>query len=159
MNETRTRMEQHLHTGLHEITHWLYDPALMGRKTAHVRFSRLHRIHLIPARWMTRACDRYDRRAGLSDADIARRQPTGRRRPPVIAALAGRLAVALTRYAHHRGLHRYLSTGCLHGRHAYCAGKAGQAGVKIPARCKWCTSDAPTGHCVCSCHQPTTTEV
>lgn len=43
--------------------------------------------------------------------------------------------------------HVYLSTGCLHGEHAYCQGHTGQAGAKKPARCKFC--DAP---CVCDCH-------
>lgn len=76
MKQTRTRMENHLRTGLHEITHWLYDPALMGRKTAHVRFSWLHRIHLIPATWVNRACDRYDRQLGLTEDEIRRNQPT-----------------------------------------------------------------------------------
>lgn len=50
MTGTRARMEHHLHAGWHELIHWLHDPALMGRKTAHVRFSLLHRIHLIPSR-------------------------------------------------------------------------------------------------------------
>lgn len=43
--------------------------------------------------------------------------------------------------------HTYLSTGCLHGEHAYCQGKAGAVGAKVPARCKFCP--AP---CVCPCH-------
>jgi hypothetical protein len=76
MTETRTRMEHHVHTGWHEFVHWLYDPALMGRKTAHVRFSWLHRIHLIPAAWMNWACDRYDRQLGLTEDEIRRNQPT-----------------------------------------------------------------------------------
>jgi hypothetical protein len=79
MTHTRTRMEHHLHTGLHELVHLLHDPALMGRKTAHVRFHWLHRIHLIPASWANRACDRYDRRLGLTDDEIRRVQPTGRK--------------------------------------------------------------------------------
>lgn len=44
--------------------------------------------------------------------------------------------------------HRYLSTGCLHGEHAYCQAKTGHAGAKTPACCKFC--QAP---CVCSCHK------
>lgn len=76
MTETRARMEHHLHTGWHEFIHRLYDPALMGRKTAHVRFSWLHRIHLIPARWMNRACDRYDRSLGMTEGEIRRVQPS-----------------------------------------------------------------------------------
>lgn len=43
--------------------------------------------------------------------------------------------------------HRYLSTGCLHGHHAYCQGRTGQAGAKKPAACKFCA--AP---CRCACH-------
>ncbi|MEV5915756.1 hypothetical protein AB0M00_43600 [Streptomyces chartreusis] len=78
MKHTRTRMEHHLHTGWHELVHLLYDPALMGRKTARVRFSWLHRIHLIPESWMNRACDRYDRRLGLTEAEIRRYRPTAR---------------------------------------------------------------------------------
>ncbi|MFC8447610.1 hypothetical protein [Kitasatospora sp. NPDC057223] len=44
--------------------------------------------------------------------------------------------------------HHYLSTGCLHGEHAYCQGKTGQAGTKVPAQCKFCP--AP---CQCDCHR------
>lgn len=68
------------------------------------------------------------------------------------------LAAALQRLAHRiAGRHVYLSTGCLHedevmpdGRtgHEYCAGTAGLAGAKRPARCKHC--DAP---CICPRHQ------
>lgn len=43
--------------------------------------------------------------------------------------------------------HRYLSTGCLHGEHGYCQAHTGQAGIKAPARCKFCA--AP---CICPCH-------
>lgn len=46
--------------------------------------------------------------------------------------------------------HHYLSTGCLHGRHAYCQGKTGQAGAKVPARCKFCPAT-----CSCDCHHTT----
>lgn len=46
--------------------------------------------------------------------------------------------------------HTYLSTGCLHGEHAYCQGKTGKVGAKKPASCKFC--DAP---CTCSCHADT----
>lgn len=52
-------------------------------------------------------------------------------------------------------LHAYLSTGCLHGDHAYCqsAGAANpdltaEEGRKRPAECKFCA--AP---CVCPCHR------
>lgn len=47
--------------------------------------------------------------------------------------------------------HRYLSTGCLHGDHAYCQNKQGQAGPKRPGRCKFCA--AP---CRCRCHRGAT---
>lgn len=46
--------------------------------------------------------------------------------------------------------HVYLSTGCLHGRHGYCAGMVGVQGEKRPARCKWCDA-----RCICSCHAET----
>lgn len=42
-------------------------------------------------------------------------------------------------------IHEYLSTGCLHGRHAYCQKKDGKTGG--PAQCKFCK--AP---CTCDCH-------
>jgi hypothetical protein len=45
--------------------------------------------------------------------------------------------------------HRYLSTGCHHGDHAYCQAMTGLQGAKRPAECKHC--GAP---CVCACHQP-----
>jgi len=69
----------------------------------------------------------------------------------VIADLAGRLAIHLTRYAHRHGVHRYLATSCLHGDHAYCAGETGRVGAKAPARCKFCPDGA--GSCVCPCHR------
>jgi hypothetical protein len=47
--------------------------------------------------------------------------------------------------------HRYLSTGCLHGDHAYCQAKAGRAGGKLPGVCKFCA--AP---CRCRCHRKVT---
>lgn len=75
MSETRTRMEHHLHTGLHEFVHWLYDPAAWGRKAYRIRFRWLH-IHLIPGRLLGWSCDRYDRRLGLTDDEIRRVQPT-----------------------------------------------------------------------------------
>ena len=43
--------------------------------------------------------------------------------------------------------HRYLSTGCLHDQHDYCAAMTGQQGAKRPATCKFCDA-----HCVCPCH-------
>ena len=66
----------------------------------------------------------------------------------MIARLAGRLATALTQWAHQHGHHHYLSTGCFHGDHAYCQGKTGRAGAKKPATCKFCDAE-----CVCGCHQ------
>lgn len=55
-----------------------------------------------------------------------------------------RLFVALQK----PGDHDYLSTGCLHGEHAYCQSMTGQAGAKRPGRCKFCDA-----RCVCSCHK------
>ncbi|MCX4792544.1 hypothetical protein OG369_42985 [Streptomyces sp. NBC_01221] len=43
--------------------------------------------------------------------------------------------------------HEYLSTGCLHGEHAYCQSMTGQQGEKRPAECKFCRA-----RCTCSCH-------
>ena len=71
------------------------------------------------------------------------------RRGPIGAALQA----AAERDA---GVHRYLSTGCLHGDmllpdgrtgHQYCQGDTGHAGSKTPAQCKFC--EAP---CICPCH-------
>lgn len=52
--------------------------------------------------------------------------------------------------ARHAGpeLHRYLSTGCLHGQHGYCQKNTGLAGAKTAASCKFCK--AP---CICHCHR------
>lgn len=59
------------------------------------------------------------------------------------------MILALHRFWMWLGLpHWYLSTGCLHQDHAYCAGMTGLAGVKRPARCKFC--DVP---CRCRCHR------
>lgn len=44
--------------------------------------------------------------------------------------------------------HRYLSTGCLHGDHDYCAARSGRAGAKHPQRCKFCSA-----RCRCRCHR------
>lgn len=76
MKHIRSRMDHHVHTGWHELIHWLYNPAALGRKAYRVRHGWLHRIHLIPAAWMNRACDNYDRRLGLTDDEIRRVQPT-----------------------------------------------------------------------------------
>jgi hypothetical protein len=62
----------------------------------------------------------------------------------------GRLATTLTRLAHRTGHHHYLSTGCLHGDHAYCQNRHGQAGPKTPSSCKFCQA-----RCVCRCHRTT----
>ena len=55
------RMQGHLRTGLHEFTHWLYDPASWGRKCYRLKYRWLH-PHLIPAWLLEKRCDRYDRR-------------------------------------------------------------------------------------------------
>ncbi|MFD9630106.1 hypothetical protein [Streptomyces violascens] len=87
----------------------------------------------------------------------------------MIPALVGRLAVALTRWAHRHGQHIYLSTGCLHGGadhsdpgHVYCQTQARRydGTTKISAVCKFCSEGAgdDDGHghggaCVCRCHR------
>jgi len=47
------------------------------------------------------------------------------------------------------GVHRYLSTGCLHGDHEYCKVEARRydGSIKTAATCKFCGSP-----CVCWCH-------
>lgn len=75
---TRERLASHYRQGWHEVAHWLYAPAVMGRRAYQVRFPVLHRIHLIPASWMERSCDRFDRRLGLTEAEIRRTGPTER---------------------------------------------------------------------------------
>ena len=69
----------------------------------------------------------------------------------MIAHLIGRLAVALTRWAHRRRVHVYLSTSCLHDDHRYCQAKTGRTGGKTPAACKFCPAA-----CICHCHRETT---
>lgn len=56
------RMEDHRRTGWrHEALHLLYRPASLGRQQKYrVRVPLLHRLHLIPGRWMVAACARYD---------------------------------------------------------------------------------------------------
>ena len=48
--------------------------------------------------------------------------------------------------------HVYLSTSCLHGKHAYCQSLTGDNGetqwVKEPGKCKFCDAQ-----CICECHQ------
>jgi hypothetical protein len=46
--------------------------------------------------------------------------------------------------------HVYLSTGCLHGDHAYCQGMTGLNGGKRPGECKHCGA-----RCICGCHTAT----
>lgn len=43
--------------------------------------------------------------------------------------------------------HVYLSTGCLHGDHAYCKSMTGLNGSKRPGECKHCGAK-----CQCGCH-------
>jgi hypothetical protein len=71
-----TRMSHHRHTGRHEVMHWLYNPAALGRMSYRVRLALLHKIHLIPGCLMRWSCDRYDRRLGLSEDEIQRKGPT-----------------------------------------------------------------------------------
>jgi hypothetical protein len=49
--------------------------------------------------------------------------------------------------------HVYLSTGCLHGDHAYCQGMTGLNGSKRPGECKHCGA-----RCICGCHTATEPE-
>lgn len=64
---THERMESHRNTGLHEIWHLLYRPASLGRQHKYrVRVPLLHRIHLVPGRWIEAACSRYDTRQELA---------------------------------------------------------------------------------------------
>jgi hypothetical protein len=49
-----------------------------------------------------------------------------------------------------RDVHDYLSTGCLHGEHAYCQSMTGTQGQKRPGRCKFCDA-----RCSCPCHAET----
>lgn len=44
--------------------------------------------------------------------------------------------------------HLYVSTGCQHGEHGYCAGpERADGGDKLPATCKFCQAS-----CLCPCH-------
>lgn len=47
---------------LDDIAHFLYCPAILGRRIAVHRW--YHDIHLIPGSVLARACDRYDRWPG-----------------------------------------------------------------------------------------------
>ncbi|NED31141.1 hypothetical protein [Streptomyces sp. SID8499] len=51
------------------LAHFLYEPALLGRRSARVPDWRkpLHSIHLIPELWLERACSAYDRSLGVTD--------------------------------------------------------------------------------------------
>ncbi len=64
-----------------------------------------------------------------------------------IARLATRGAMEALSSGQH-GAHIYLSTGCLHGDHAYCQSMTGLNGAKRPASCKKCGAG-----CICPCHQ------
>lgn len=44
--------------------------------------------------------------------------------------------------------HEYLSTGCFHGEHGYCASMVGAQGAKRPSQCKFCDAQ-----CKCPCHR------
>ncbi|MCQ1575339.1 hypothetical protein [Streptomyces parvus] len=45
------------------FAHLLYEPALLGRRSAAVPDWRvpLHSVHLIPESWLLRVCNAYDR--------------------------------------------------------------------------------------------------
>lgn len=63
------------------------------------------------------------------------------------ASRAGLAAVLALAYS--ADPHIYLSTGCLHGDHAYCQVEARRydGSTKTAATCKFCASP-----CVCPCH-------
>ncbi len=78
------RMENHRNTGWrHEALHLLYRPASLGRMTRYrVRVPVVHRIHLIPGRWIQAACSRYDsRRESVWHYPAA--EPVARVEPPI----------------------------------------------------------------------------
>jgi hypothetical protein len=52
---------------LDTIAHFLYCPAMAGRRIVRARW--YHRIHLIPGRLLARICDRYEGRLLASSAE------------------------------------------------------------------------------------------
>lgn len=70
------------------------------------------------------------------------------RRAMVIGFRVRMLAVTASVVQLMLGRHVYLSTGCLVGRHDYCANMVGMQGAKRGGRAKF--TDAP---CVCTCHR------
>lgn len=79
-----------------------------------------------------------DNRPGLAGTRCGECAARVRLRAAVNAARNDRVA---------RPVHVYLSTGCFHDRHDYCAAMTGQQGAKRPAICKFCPS-----RCICPCH-------
>jgi len=79
------RMENHRNTGWrHEALHLLYHPANLGRMTRYrVRVPVVHRIHLIPGRWIRAACERYDLRHRPLGQWYPPAEPVARVEPPV----------------------------------------------------------------------------
>lgn len=75
-------------------------------------------------------------------------RPRPARRTGPVIHLRTRTASMLLTAAHLvAGKHLYLSTGCLHGDHAYCKAMTGAQGVKRPGECKHCDA-----RCICRCH-------
>ncbi|MCX5209751.1 hypothetical protein OG689_10695 [Kitasatospora sp. NBC_00240] len=93
--------------------------------------------------WHVGADDRLWHPACLPDGTLLQKVLSPAAAARRIAQLEAELARLQAADPHH-----YLSTGCLHGDHAYCRSDTGAAGTKTPAVCKFCA--AP---CVCVCHQ------
>jgi hypothetical protein len=49
---------------LDDVAHFLYCPAMLGRRAARARW--YHNIHLIPGSWLGWVCDRYEARLSAS---------------------------------------------------------------------------------------------
>ena len=91
---------------------------------------------------------------GWSDGAITVASATVAERVYGPDGIAGRLERAETELAGvlkgEPGVHRYLSTGCYHGDHAYCQSMTGLNGAKRPGECKFCQAS-----CRCGCHTTT----
>lgn len=53
------------------VAHFLYCPAMLGRRCA--RYDWTRDIHLIPGSWLEWVCTRFDLACGLTREDMARR--------------------------------------------------------------------------------------
>lgn len=99
------------------------------------------------------SCIRETERAERAEAALARIQAIADEHPAGIdtalihAELPDRAGPATAQATEPAGVHRYLSTGCWHGDHAYCQSMTGLNGAKRPASCKFCQAA-----CRCGCH-------